>query len=89
MKICMRPNPYVTEEIRELMRSRDNWKKIAKKSKDSYAWLQYKICCREVKREIRLAEREYVNQQIQNNKNNKNCIWKKEVNYSKKLQQRS
>ena len=67
MKIRGRPNPYVTEEIRELMRTRDNWKKIAKKSKDSYAWLQYKI---------RLAEREYVNQQIQNNKNNTNCIWK-------------
>ena len=76
MKIRGRPNPYVTEEIRELMRIRDNWKKIAKKSKNSYAWLQYKICCREVKREIRLAEREYVNQQIQNNKNNTNCIWK-------------
>ena len=76
MKTRGRPNPYVTEEIRELMRTRDNWKKIAKKSKDSYAWLQYKICCREVKREIRLAESEYVNQQIQNSKNNANCIWK-------------
>ena len=43
MKIRGRPNPYVTEEIRELMRTRDNWKKIAKKSKDPYAWLQYKI----------------------------------------------
>ena len=49
MKICGRPNPYVTEEIRELMRTRENWKKIAKKStKIPYAWLQYKICCREV-----------------------------------------
>ena len=76
MKICGHPNLYITEEIRELMRTRDNWKKIAKKSKDPYAWLQYKICCHEVKREIRLSEREYVNQQIQNNKNNTNCIWK-------------
>lgn len=50
--------------------------KIAKKRKDSYAWLQNKICCCEVKGEIRLAEGEYVNQQIQNNKNNTNCIWK-------------
>ena len=76
MKICGRPNPYVTEEIHELMRTRENWKKIAKKSKDPYSWLQHKICCHEVKREIRLAEREYVNQQIQNNQNNTNCIWK-------------
>ena len=76
MKICGHPNPYVTEEIRELMRTRDNWKKIAKKSKDSYAWLQYKICCHKVKREIRLAERAYVNQPIQNNNNNTNCTRK-------------
>ena len=76
MKMRGQPNPYVTEEIRELMRTRGNWKKIAKKIKGSNAWLQYKICCREVKREIRLAEREYVNQQIQNNKNNTNCVCK-------------
>ena len=76
MKIRGGPNPYVIEKIRKLMRTRDNWKRIAKKSNDPYAWLQYKICCREVRREIRLAEREYVNQQIQNNKNNTNCIWK-------------
>ena len=76
MKILGRLNPYVTEEIRELMRTRDNWKNIAKKSNDSYAWLQYKTCCHEVKREIRHAEREYVNQQIQNNENNTNYIWK-------------
>jgi len=44
MKICGRPNPYVTEEIGELMRTIDNWKKIAKKSKDSYAWLQNTRC---------------------------------------------
>ena len=30
MKICGRPNPYVTEEIRELMRARDNWRKNRK-----------------------------------------------------------
>ena len=56
MKICGHPNPYVIEEIRELMRTRHNWKKIAKKNKDSYAWLQYKICCHEVKREFGLQK---------------------------------
>ena len=76
IKIRGRPNPYVTDEIRELMRTRDQWKRTAKKSKDSYAWRQYKNCCREVKREIQLSEREHVNQQIQNNKNNTNCLWK-------------
>ena len=42
MKIRRRLNPYVTNEIRELMRTRDQWKKTAKKNKDSYTWRQYK-----------------------------------------------
>lgn len=31
VKIRGRPNPYVTCEIRDLMRSRDQWKKVAQK----------------------------------------------------------
>ncbi|CAB3986538.1 Hypothetical predicted protein [Paramuricea clavata] len=34
IKIRGRPNPCVTNEIRELMKTRDSWKKKAKKSKD-------------------------------------------------------
>ena len=61
MKIRGRPNLYVIEEVRELMRTRDNWKKIVKKSKDSYGC---NTRSEREKREILLAEREYVNQQI-------------------------
>ena len=58
IKIRGRPNPCVTNEIRELMRTRDHWKKIARKTKDPLAWSAYKNFSKEVKREIRLAERE-------------------------------
>ena len=33
MKLCGHPNPYVTNEIRELMRTRDQWKKQPRKTK--------------------------------------------------------
>lgn len=39
------PNPYVTEEIPVLMRTRDQWKKRAKKSQDPYSRSQWKTCC--------------------------------------------
>ena len=32
-----RPNPYITDEIRELMTVRDNWKRKFKKIKDPLA----------------------------------------------------
>ena len=76
IKVKGRPNPCVTEEIRGLMRTRDQWKKTATKTKDPLAWSACKNFRREVKREIRLAEREHVIEQIQSNQNNTNCIWK-------------
>ena len=58
------------------MRTRDQWKETATKTKDPLAWSACKNFRREVKREIRLAERERVMEQIQSNQNNTNCIWK-------------
>ena len=64
------------DEIRELMKTRDYWKARARKSKDPLHWSTYKHFHREVKREIRMAEREFATEQIINNKNNTNRIWK-------------
>ena len=71
-----RPNSYVTEEIRALMRTRDEWKRIFKKTKDPLAWSAYKNFSREVKHEIRMAERNFIASQIRDNKNNTNSLWK-------------
>ena len=76
IKIRGRPLPYVTDEIRHLMKAREDWRKIARKTNDPCAWSVYKNLKREVKREIRAAEREFVMEQIKNNKNNTNSIWK-------------
>ena len=58
------------------MRTRDNWRKLERKTNDRLAWAAYKNFKREVKRKLRLAEHEYVEQQIRNNPRNTGCIWK-------------
>ena len=60
IKVRGRPNPCITPEIQELMKTRNYWRKIAKRFNDYLAWAAYKNFKREVKREIRLAEREFV-----------------------------
>lgn len=75
IKVRGRRNPCITEDIRELMKLRDSWRREARKNNDEEAWAMYKNLRNRVKSEIRSAEREFVNEQIQN-KNNSNCIWK-------------
>ena len=69
VKIQSRPNPCVTEEIRALMKTRDYWRNLARKTNDRLAWAGYKNFKREVRRELRFAEQEYVETQIRNNPN--------------------
>ena len=76
IRIRGRPNPCVTEEIREFMKVRDQWWKVARRTNDTLAWSEYKNFKHAVKREIKLAEQKFVNQQIKDNPNNTNCMWK-------------
>ena len=76
IKLWSWPNPCITDEIRSLIRPKDYWRKIARKSNDPLDWAAYKNFKREVKRELRLTERENVENQIRNNPNNPRCVWK-------------
>ena len=76
IRIRSRTNPYVNEEIRSLMRTRDHWRKLARKTNDALAWSGYKLFKREVERELRIAEREHLEEQIRNNPKDIRCIWK-------------
>ena len=76
IKIKSRPNPYITPEIRQLMRTRDKWHKSAIKTKDQLHWNAYRFFRQEVKREIRHAEMEHVRTELQNSNGNSNSIWK-------------
>ena len=76
VKIKSGPNPFVTPEIRQLMRTRDNWHKRAIKTKDRLHWNTYRFFRQEVKREIRFAEMEHVRAELKNSNGNVNSIWK-------------
>ena len=76
VKLRSRPNPCVTDEIRSLIRTKNYGRKIARKANDLLAWAAYRNFKREVKRDLRLAEREHVENQIKNNPNNPRCVWK-------------
>ena len=59
------------------MKTRDTWRKQARKTKNPLDWAAYKSLKQEVKRELKIAEREYVAEQIiDKNPNNLRCIWK-------------
>ena len=76
IKVRNRPCPFITEEIRSLMKIRDKWRKLARKTNDPLHWSGYKTRKWEVKRELSLAGREFVADQIKNNPNNARCLWK-------------
>ena len=71
-----RSNPFITPEIKSLMKTRDYWRALARKTDDFLAWSAYKNFKKEVKREIKIAQMEFVQEQIKNNLNNSNCLWK-------------
>ena len=76
-KIRSHPSLFITPEICELMRTRDKWKKLTHKSNNPLAWAGFRNYEREVKCETRIAEREFVRDQIANNQTNSSGnLWK-------------
>ena len=76
IKIHSRPNPFVSTEIKGLMNTRDMWHKRAIKTNDKLHWNAYRHFRQEVKREIRLAEKEHVRSEILKSSGKTNSIWK-------------
>ena len=76
VRIRGRLSPYITDEIRELMKSRDRRRKIARKTRNPDAWAAYKNLRNDVKREIRSAERAFAADQITSNPNNSSQLCK-------------
>ena len=71
IRVRGKPNPCVTDNIRALMREKDSWRRLAKRTNDPMAWSAYKNFRREVN-----GKREFVTDQIQSNPRNSNNIWK-------------
>ena len=51
VKLRARPNPFIDDNIRGLMRSRDHWQRLARQTNDPAMWSGYRNFRREVKRE--------------------------------------
>ena len=60
IKVRGKPNPCITEEIRELMKSRNVWRKTAHRTNDPHAWSTYKNLKHQVRKSIRAAESEFI-----------------------------
>jgi hypothetical protein len=58
------------------MKTRDKWHHRAVKSKDKRDWNGYRFFRQEVKKEIRVAEKEYVRNEINSNYGNSRSLWK-------------
>ena len=71
-----RPNSFINDNIRSLTRTRDYWQWLARQTNDPAIWSGYRNFKREVKREIRFAQRELVEEQIKQNPNDVGNIWK-------------
>ena len=56
--------PFITAEIKALMKQRDNQHKIARQTANSRDWEAYRVLRREVKGKIRYEETEYVRNEI-------------------------
>ena len=76
VKIKSRPNPFVTPEIKQFMKTRDCWHKKAIQTNDKLCWNGYRFFRQEVKRELNLAEKTHVRNEIANSRGNTNAIWK-------------
>ena len=76
IKIHSRPNAFLSTEIKGLKNTRDMWHKRGMKTNDKLHWNAYRHFRQEVKREIRLAEKEHVRSEILKSNGNTNSIWK-------------
>ena len=76
VKIRYKPNHFITEDIRDLMRVRDPLHKRASRTGMREDWEVFKELRNRVKFFLRKAEREHYNQLIWENKNNSGAMWK-------------
>ena len=76
LKIRSRPCPYVTQEIKDHMKSRDLLHRIFLDTRRIDDWNKFKEASKLVKATLKNAERDYIHNEVQVNKNNSGSLWK-------------
>ena len=74
--IRVRPCPYITQNIKDLMAHRDQLYRQFKFSRDVGDWSTYKNARQSVKTALKNAEKEYVRGEVLAHKNNTTSLWK-------------
>jgi hypothetical protein len=75
MKIRYRRCPFMSREIKELMKNRDKLHKLARRTEMTTDWENYRVCRQAVKKALRESERKYVQNEIHKNLN-RSSMWK-------------
>ena len=71
-----RPCPFVANDIKQLMKTRDKLHRRFLQTRDTNDWVKFKKSHRSVKRALKDAERNHTLQKVQRNKNNPSSLWK-------------
>ena len=76
IKLRSRPCPFVNQEIKDLMRSRDLLLKQFIQSCQDNKWINFKHSHHLVKKKLQEAERDHTFKEVTANKNNSGSLWK-------------
>ena len=76
IKVRSRSCPYVTHEIKELMKYRDSLHPIYLNTCRSDDWTKFKETCGLVKATLLSAEQHYIRSEVEDNKSNPSSLWK-------------
>ena len=76
IKIRNRPCPFITDDIKELMKTRDNLHHRFLQTRSETDWAEYKNYRNNVKRALIDAERKHAYQEVQSNKSSSRSLWK-------------
>lgn len=76
IKLRSRPCPFVNQEIKDLMRSRDLFLKQFIQSRQDTEWINFKHSRDLVKKKLQEAERDHTFEEVTANKNNSGSLWK-------------
>ena len=76
IKIRNRPCPFVTNDIKELMKARNSLHCRFLQTRDASDWTRYKLSRNNIKRVLIDAERTHTYQEVQTNKSNPSSLWK-------------
>ena len=76
IKIRSRPCPFITQDIKDLMKRRNQLHQRFLKTRDITDWNNYKKLRNDVKAMLRKAELKYNSEEVQQKKGNSRSLWK-------------